>query len=358
MRFHVCALPHTQITPDFATCAYTEKVRKFCRMMMARGHTVFLYAGEQNTAPCTEHIPCITEAERVLACGRQHFTAASFDSNAPHWQLFNAKTVLGIRARAEPKDIICLIGGVAQQPVANAFPHIMAVEYGIGYGGSFAKYRVFESYAWMHHCYGYELAKRGRGAHDADGRFFDAVIPGYFEPDLFPVVTQKSHYLLYVGRMIDRKGIHIAVQVAEATNRPLMMAGPGMPPKHKLVDYIGEVGPQDRATLMGNAHALLAPTLYLEPFGNVVVEAQACGTPTITTDWGAFTETNVQGWTGFRCHTLREFVGAVDAVQALDPHAIAAHARNRYSLDVIGEQYERYFDRLQLLWRKGWPELD
>ena len=54
MRFHVVSLPHTNTTESFAVCAYTEKVRKFCIMMKALGHTVYLYAGEQNEAPCDE----------------------------------------------------------------------------------------------------------------------------------------------------------------------------------------------------------------------------------------------------------------------------------------------------------------
>lgn len=385
MRFHVAALPHTHITSEYATCAYTEKVRKFCRMMMDRGHTVYLYAGEKNEAPCTEHIVCIGEAERVAALGNKHFTTASFDSNAPHWRMFNARTVAGIRERAQPRDFICLIGGVAQKPIADAFPAMMAVEFGVGYGGTFANYRVWESYAWMHHCYGYDNARAGRGSHDADGKWFDAVIPGYLEPEQFPIVgrakpvtkkpaakptrakntakkpaqvSERSDYLLYVGRMIERKGLAVAIQTAQASGRPLIMAGPGTPPSDKNVHYVGEVGPVERAKLMGEAYALIAPTIYIEPFGNVVVEAQACGTPTITTDWGAFTETNVNGLTGFRCRTLREFVAAVKACDTLSPEIIAQRARDLYSLDVIGLQYEQYFERLNLLWAKGWPELE
>ena len=61
MRFHVASLPHTQTTRAYETCAFTANVRKFADMMYARGHEVYLYAGEENEAACTEFIPCISK---------------------------------------------------------------------------------------------------------------------------------------------------------------------------------------------------------------------------------------------------------------------------------------------------------
>ncbi len=107
---------------------------------------------------------------------------------------------------------------------------------------------------------------------------------------------------------------------------------------------------------MGNAIGFFAPTLYIEPFGNVVVEAQACGTPTITTDWGAFTETNINGLTGYRCRTFDEFCQAVENVKNLDPKTISDRAKSLYSVDVIALQYQKYFNDLSKLWGKGWYE--
>lgn len=61
LRFHVIALPHTQVTQDFFSCAYTAKVHGFVRMMMSLGHEVFLYAGEETTSEPTELITCLSE---------------------------------------------------------------------------------------------------------------------------------------------------------------------------------------------------------------------------------------------------------------------------------------------------------
>jgi glycosyltransferase involved in cell wall biosynthesis len=133
------------------------------------------------------------------------------------------------------------------------------------------------------------------------------------------------------------------------------MAGPGdyIP---TYGEYIGPVGPEKRAELMGGAIATFVPTLYLEPFGNVNIESQACGTPVITTDWGAFTETVVQGVTGYRCRSVEEFILATQNVKTLDREFIRKRAIDTYSVDVIAKQYEYYFQRLLTLWGDGWYE--
>jgi glycosyltransferase involved in cell wall biosynthesis len=351
MRFHVVALPHTQDTKDFTSGDFTEKVRRFCIMMTDLGHEVVLYAGEKNEAPVTEHVVCISEDLRAAAVGKNHYTTASFDTNLPHWQVFNATVINKMRERLEPKDFICVIGGSAHKPIADAFPQHTTVEFGIGYGGTFAKYRVFESYAWMHSIYAGH-----KNPTTTDGGFFDAVIPGYLEPEMFPEGDGDGDYYFFIGRIIDRKGYKIAQEVCERLGKRLILAGPGEGSGYG--EFIGNVGPEERARLMGGAIALFAPTLYIEPFGNIVVEAQTCGTPTITTDWGAFTEINPNGVTGYRCRTLADFVRAAEDVKSLDRAAIRQHAIERYSLDVVGKQYEDYFLRLLTLWEDGWYQLD
>jgi glycosyltransferase involved in cell wall biosynthesis len=173
---------------------------------------------------------------------------------------------------------------------------------------------------------------------------------------MFPLQEKKEDYYLYVGRMVDRKGIIVAQHVCKELGLKLIMAGPGNNPKIEYGEWVGPVGPEERAKLMGGAIALFAPTLYIEPFGNVVIEAQACGTPTITTDWGAFTETNPQGVTGYRCRNAMEFAVATEWVKDLDPVAIHKRAVALYSLDAIAPQYEQYFARLLTLWGDGWYE--
>ena len=315
------------------------------------GHEVYLYAGEQVEAPVTKLITCISEERRAQAVGNSHYTQASFDTNALHWRIFNTNVIRLMQRDLEPQDFICLIGGTAHKEIADKYPNHLSVEFGVGYGGVFSKYRVFESYAWMHSIYA-----GWKNPTTVDGQFFDTVIPGYLEPEMFPLGDGDGDYYLYIGRMIERKGYNIAQEVCQRLGKRLILAGPGEAKGYG--EFVGSVGPEQRAELMGGAIAIFAPTLYIEPFGNVVIESQACGTPTITTDWGAFTETNINGFTGYRCRTLKDFIEAAEKVKTLDRAKIRQHTIENYSLDVIAKRYEDYFLRLSTLWEDGWYQLE
>lgn len=351
MRFHLVSLPHTQTTLDYTSCAFTEKVRRFAMMMKSISHTVYLYAGEFNTVDVDEHIPCISETMREESLNGSHYTQGSFDASRPHWIHFNQTVIQEMSKRLKKKDFICLIGGFSQKPIADAFPGHITVEFGIGYPGTFAKYRVFESYAWMHSIYA-----QHQSASEVDGQFFDTVIPGYLEPHMFPLQETKGDYYLFIGRLIDRKGYRIAQEVCARMGKRLILAGAGEP--NGYGEFVGVVGPEERAKLYGGAIATFVPTLYIEPFGNVVIESHMCGTPTITTDWGAFTETNLHGVTGYRCRTLKEFMQAAVDCTRLVPSEIRATAVDRYSLDAIAPRYQAYFQRLETLWDKGWYQIE
>jgi glycosyltransferase involved in cell wall biosynthesis len=349
MRFHVVGLPHTIVTKTWSNCAYTQKIYNFCKMMVDRGHEVYLYANEGSDAPCTEFVQMLSKDEMRDLIGVVKPTdnlKASFDPAKDYWRVMNGRAALAIAGRRQAEDFLCVIAGLCQKEIADLLPTMMAVEYGIGYSGTFAKYRVFESYAWMHTVYGAQ-----QGADTANGNFYDAVIPNYYDLPDFPLQTKKEDYFLYIGRLVDRKGWRIAQTVCEKIGARLIVAGQGEFDGYG--EYVGVVGPAGRAQLMGGAKAVFVPSLYLEPFGGVHAEAMLCGTPVITTDWGIFPET-VNRAVGFRCRTLQDFVSATQRVGELSPTHIHNYAAISFSLEVVGQMYEEYFRRLLTLYGAGW----
>lgn len=350
--FHVVALPHTNVTRQFQSCAFTQKVRRFCQMMKARGHRVYLYAGQECDVETDGLVALVTEAEREEMVGGRHYTQA--DWGHPLWATFNNRVIAALRDHPiQPRDFICLIGGVSQKPIADAYPAHMSVEFGIGYAGTFAEFRVFESYAWMHTIYG---ADTNGNAGAADGRYFDAVIPNQIDDDLYDFqVSAHRNYALFVGRLIDRKGYRLAQEVCEAANLPLKLAGPGEP-NGGWGEFIGEVSAEQRTELMRYATCLIAPTQYVEPFGTVHIEAMAAGCPVVSTDWGVFTETIEKGRNGWRCRSFADYVRAVKMARSVDVEwrgEIAAATRRRYSMSTVSYEYEAYFNRLSTLWGDG-----
>jgi glycosyltransferase involved in cell wall biosynthesis len=359
MRFHLLGLPNAPVHPDYSLDGFAVATHRFSRMMMSLGHTVILYGAEgSDTSVCTEFVQVISERERrallELApannCEYQHVV---MDESRSLWQRTNPAMAAEVALRKQPKDFLLTIGGASQKPVFEFNPDLMPCEYSIGYTGNFCRNRVFESYAWMHHCLGLQQV--------TEARFFDTVIPLFFDPDEFPFEEKPDDYFLFVGRFIERKGVGIACQAATAAGVKLKFVGHGGDRKfitggHEIV---GAVDWRKRNELISKARALIVPTTYLEPFNAAAVEAQMCGTPVISTDFGGFCETVEQGKSGYRCSYLGEFVRAIKDVADLDRRYIRDRAHRLYSMWNLRHDYQRYFDRLSLLWSKeGWNTVE
>ncbi len=345
---HVVGLPHTQVSREFCGCAYTAKILKFCKMMGGGDFIINVYSPEGPAIPGGYHVSVLSNEDRVATFGHDD------PSRLPAWPTdeqcaaFNATTIAMLKFLVKPHDLILLTAGLTHKPIADVFRDHLCIEPGVGYEGIFTNKCAFESYAWQHYVYG-QLGI-------SDGRCFDAVIPNYFDTDDFPLVNNgHGDYLLYVGRMIDRKGPDIAAQIARACGLPLVAAGAGGW-KYDMagVNYIGPVNVAERATWMAGAKALIVPTTYIEPFGGVAVEAMMCGTPVIASDWGAFPETVKHGLTGYRFRTLRQAMDAVENVASLSPQRVRDIARCTYSLEAVAPMFERWFDSLETLWGDGW----
>ena len=361
---HVVGLPHTQVTKEYVSCAYTQKHLKFCNMMSSIGYQIFSYDSEENEAKYDEHIVIYPKSDQQKWFGDNDFHTKFFNitwnQNDEHWKVGNQRAIDEIRKRIQPKDIVCLIGGNCQQEIGDAFKNAYpVVEYGIGYSGVFADFKVFESYSHMHWVYGSQ--------NNDNGGFYDTVIPNYFEPADFEFNPNKEDYYLFVGRLIQRKGVEIAVEATRRLGAKLILAGQGVTSiegnkitaedgqvyEGEHIEHVGHVGPRERSDLMSKAKAVFVPTTYLEPFGGVSIEAMLCGTPVIATDFGAFTENVIHGVNGFRFRTIGEATKYASMVDELVPTRIAMNARKNYSTEVIKYKYDTYFEQIRDLYSGG-----
>ena len=220
-----------------------------------------------------------------------------------------------------PQLVMSMYGAAQSDINSNGMP---VVEPMVGYDHCWAPFRVFPSYAQQNIIYSKQAE------HTWNTRFFDTVIPHFVSPEDYFVSLFNDDYLLYLGRDAADKGVGIARECADRAGLELKVAHSGWTGKEK-------------AELIASARAVLMPTIYPEPFGYVAIEAQMCGTPVITTDWGAFPETVIHGKTGFRCRTQADFLEAIRLAPTLSRLSIRHSAIERFSMEKIAPIYEKYF---------------
>lgn len=353
MRFHILGVPHTVSSTKYNACAYTQKVVKFGKMMVERGHHVIHYGHEDSDLICSEHVTVLTNVDFLETYGTYDWKSRffSYDINDNAYKTFYKNAINEIGKRKQKNDFILPFWGRGVKPICDAHPDLICVEPGIGYpGGFWARWKVFESYAIYHAYCG--ISAVGTCRQDN----YEVVIPNYFDLDEFVYQPIKQNYILFLGRVFSGKGIHIAIQAAERAGIHLIVAGQKEDnfnlPSH--IKYVGYADSETRRSLMANAKAVIIPSQYLEPFGGVQIESLLSGTPTITSDWGAFAENNLHGVTGFRCRTMGDYVDAIKNIDSIKPQACRDWGLN-FSLQKVAPMYEKYFlDVLDVYDGLGW----
>lgn len=352
-RYHILGIPHTVSSKTYNACAYTQKVVKFGKMMTARGHEVLHYGHEDSDLQCTEHISVLTNEDFEKSYGTHDWRSKffKFDMGDHAYQTFFKNAIEEVGKRKLKNDFILPFWGSGVRPVCDAHPDMICVEPGIGYaGGHWARWKVFESYA-IYHAY---CGLKNVGNCNQD--WYETVIPNYFDVDDFEYCDQKEDYFLYLGRVYSGKGVDVAIQATERAGKKLVIAGQ-KEDGYKLPDHVEYVGYADvptRKKLMAKAKASFLPSMYVEPFGGVQIENLLSGTPTITTDWGSFTENNIHGKTGYRCRTMGDFVDAINNIDQIKPYDCRMFGEN-FSLEKVAPMYEKYFeDVLDVYQGKGW----
>jgi glycosyltransferase involved in cell wall biosynthesis len=172
----------------------------------------------------------------------------------------------------------------------------------------------------------------------------------------FRACEEKEDYVAFLGRIAPCKGVEVAIDVARRAGVPLKIAGQvqsffqeyweaAIRPQidGRLIDYVGEADLAMKNDLLGPARALLFPLQWEEPFGLVMIEAMACGTPVIAFDRGSVREVVRHGSTGWICRDVEEMVDVVRERRAFAAGACRRHVEDHFSAERMAADYERTY---------------
>jgi glycosyltransferase involved in cell wall biosynthesis len=185
-----------------------------------------------------------------------------------------------------------------------------------------------------------------------------ATVPHGLPADRFTFQPEAREHLVFVGRMAPEKGPDLAIKVALQTGLPLRIAAK-VPEinrdwfddvirpllKNPGIEFVGEVDERQKDALLGDARAVLFPANWPEPFGLVLIEALACGTPVVALRRGAIPEIVVDGATGFVRDHLGELPEAVARVGEIDRAACRARFLQEFTLERMVDRYEAVYNR-------------
>jgi glycosyltransferase involved in cell wall biosynthesis len=198
-----------------------------------------------------------------------------------------------------------------------------------------------------------------RGMPRTKGGTFAAVVHNAIDVKSFPFQRPKGDHLLFLSRISPEKGPEAAVEVARRSGRTLIIAGkvddadrvyfdtkirPLVDGEH--VTFLGEADARMKRELFRDAAAVLMPIRWEEPFGLVLAEAQACGTPVLTFRRGAAPEIVQDGVSGFVVDTIDEMVDAVDRLHEIDPAACRANVERRFDAPIMAQNYLAVYERI------------
>jgi glycosyltransferase involved in cell wall biosynthesis len=175
----------------------------------------------------------------------------------------------------------------------------------------------------------------------------------------WPYTPEKGDYLLAFGRVCEAKGFHLSIEAARRTGHKLIMAGVLQEPYREYFEemvlpeiddqqiiYEGEVDDERKRELFAHAKAFLFPITWPEPFGLVMIEAMATGTPVVALRQGSVPEVIDGGKTGFVCDELDEFVAAVGRVGEIDPAVCRRTVEERFTVSRMVSDYEAIYRRV------------
>jgi glycosyltransferase involved in cell wall biosynthesis len=177
--------------------------------------------------------------------------------------------------------------------------------------------------------------------------------------DALPFSAAPDGYLAFIGRISREKRVDRAIEIARQTQLPLRIAAKiddadrayferEIRPLFDLpfVEYIGEIGEHEKAAFLGGARALLFPIDWAEPFGLVMIESMACGTPVVAWRRGSVPEVMTEGETGFVVSSMPEAVAAVRRIGTVDRAACRRVFEERFLASRMAEDYVRIYETI------------
>jgi glycosyltransferase involved in cell wall biosynthesis len=176
--------------------------------------------------------------------------------------------------------------------------------------------------------------------------------------DLYKPKMDPEHYFAFLGRICPDKGIEPAIQIAERSGVRLKVAAKvdamdkdyfeAIEPLLRMpwVEFLGEISDKEKQELLGNAAALLFPVHWPEPFGMVLIEAMACGTPVIAFNHGSVPEIIEHGVTGYIVSSVEEAVAAAQTIKNIDRSECRSQFERRFSAPRMASDYLHLYDRV------------
>jgi glycosyltransferase involved in cell wall biosynthesis len=175
----------------------------------------------------------------------------------------------------------------------------------------------------------------------------------------YPYSHRGGRYLAFLGRIAPEKRPDLAIAAAKRAGIPLKIAAKVDPADrayfqreirhlldHPLIEFVGEIGDADKPRFLGGALALLFPIDWPEPFGLVMIEAMACGTPVVALRRGSVPEIVTDGVTGVLRDDPADLPAALEAVGDIDPHACRERAESEFDVPVMVSRYEEVYRKL------------
>lgn len=302
--------------------------------LVARGHDVTLFA------------PAGSDTKADLVSSLDHPLDPSILGNV--W--FDAHHALHAYLRAEEFDVVhdhSGIVGPALGALLDGTPPVVHTLHGPWTESSRRFYSLVHERVHL-------VAISGAQQRDNPELRYAGVIHNGIDPAAYPFQRQKDDFLVYVGRANPDKGPTRAIEVARRAGLPLAMIVKKSEPFERAyweelvvpmltddIEVYEGVSHDVKVDLLGRARAMVFPIDWPEPFGLVMIESMACGTPVITCPAGAASEVVIDGVTGYLRETLDELVEAVGAIEACEPEACRQRVEEFFTADAMVDAYDR-----------------